>query len=177
MLSKMTNAFKYVCFLLLLGMIQCKKEYSLPAETQTGAGTFGCKLNGKVWVPKGSDGYSGQNTDRAYSYSGCYFLLSSTDYESKPLSTFVIGFDSACAQVGVPIKLASGRMGQGGARYFTIGYNTSDNTEYGTTDSITGELIFTKFSPPITSGTFWFDAIDTAGQIIHVTEGRFDINH
>lgn len=173
----MKTLLKYICLMMLFGTTQCTKQYSLPAETQTGAGTFGCKLNGKVWVPKGSDGYSGQNTQRGYSYNGCHFILSSTNYDNDPLSTFVIGFDSACAQVGVPIKLAGGLKGQGGARYFTIGYSSTDNTEFGTNDSITGELLFTKYSPPITSGTFWFNAIDTAGKIIRVTEGRFDVKH
>lgn len=38
----------------------CKKhgnnETELPPITQTGANTFGCLINGKVWLPKGWDG-------------------------------------------------------------------------------------------------------------------------
>jgi hypothetical protein len=154
----------------------CEKDF-LPAETNTGAGTFGCKLNGKIWLPRGSDGYSGLNTKRQYDYGGCFFILSSTDHDSHPLTGFVIGFDSTCMTVGVPIKLASSRKGEGSAGYQTIGYSDSDNKSFSTNDSLTGELVFTKYAPPITSGKFWFDAIDRNGEIIHVTEGRFDVRY
>jgi hypothetical protein len=170
----MRRIISFICVALMLICSACTKDH-LPAETQTGAGTFGCKLNGNVWIPKGSDGYSGQNTKRQFSYGGCFFLVSATDHDSNPLTGFVIGFDSTCMTVGVPIKLASGRNGEGGARYFTIGYSDSDNKDFITNDSLTGELIFTKYNPPITSGKFWFDAMDKSGQVIHVTEGRFDI--
>ena len=41
---------------------QCKKkteEPQLPPETTTGAMTFGCKVNGKVFVPKDGRGKPG----------------------------------------------------------------------------------------------------------------------
>ncbi len=42
---------------------QCKKnkneEPQLPPETTTGANTFGCKVNGKVFVPKDGRGRPG----------------------------------------------------------------------------------------------------------------------
>ena len=45
-------------FLLLIAS-SCKKESNkdkLPPATQTGENTFGCLVNGKVFVPKGYDG-------------------------------------------------------------------------------------------------------------------------
>ncbi|MEO7801559.1 MAG: hypothetical protein ABIR81_06155 [Ginsengibacter sp.] len=45
------------CFFLITA--SCKKnntptdEDQLPPATQTGANTFGCLINGKVWLPKG----------------------------------------------------------------------------------------------------------------------------
>ena len=60
---------KYIKITLLaLGVItlftfsQCKKnkeEPQLPPETTTGAMTFGCKVNGKVFVPKDGRGKPG----------------------------------------------------------------------------------------------------------------------
>ena len=44
--------------LMLLASAKCKKELTipvpkLPAETQTGAKTFGCLVDGEIWVPTG----------------------------------------------------------------------------------------------------------------------------
>ena len=44
----------------MLTIVQCKKSKTiddqLPPETQTGANTFGCLINGKVFIPKGTNG-------------------------------------------------------------------------------------------------------------------------
>jgi hypothetical protein len=45
----------YLIVLHTLCLGACNKIYiepSLPAETQIGANTFGCKVNGKKWIPK-----------------------------------------------------------------------------------------------------------------------------
>jgi len=50
----------YACLLLTLCSSSCKKENNnedqLPPATQTEANTFGCKINGKIYVPKGYNG-------------------------------------------------------------------------------------------------------------------------
>ncbi|MCW3074373.1 MAG: hypothetical protein JWP69_1442 [Flaviaesturariibacter sp.] len=41
---------------LMLTSVSCKKDKDndkLPPITQNGANTFGCLVNGKVWLPKG----------------------------------------------------------------------------------------------------------------------------
>lgn len=53
---KTSLLFSILCFLFFTN-IKCKKNDvitvdQLPPATQTGAGTFGCLLNGVVWVPK-----------------------------------------------------------------------------------------------------------------------------
>ncbi len=51
-----------VLLLLLLTASQCKKhndEPQLPPITTTGAMTFGCKINGKVFVPRDGRGKPG----------------------------------------------------------------------------------------------------------------------
>ena len=57
---KPDRPFHFILYLLFTGSIlligsKCKKEpqkpaLQLPPETQTGAGTFGCMVNGKVWL-------------------------------------------------------------------------------------------------------------------------------
>ena len=55
----------------LLGA-SCKKTNTpsptdqLPPTTQTGANTFGCLVNGKVYVPKGSSGTGSPNPKTIY---------------------------------------------------------------------------------------------------------------
>lgn len=47
-------------FSLLLSASRCKKShFDLPPETTTGANTFGCKVNGKVFVPRDGKGKPG----------------------------------------------------------------------------------------------------------------------
>ena len=49
--------------IIILFTTQCKKdknkEPELPPETNTGAMTFGCKVNGKVFVPQDGNGKPG----------------------------------------------------------------------------------------------------------------------
>ena len=49
--------------------------------------------------------------------------------------------------------------------------------QYETNEINRGELRITKFDTinQIVSGTFWFDAKNSSGQIVQVREGRFDM--
>jgi hypothetical protein len=53
------------------------------------------------------------------------------------------------------------------------------NDNYSTTPEVTGELAITHhdYDNAIISGTFWFDAINNAGEKIEVREGRFDMEY
>jgi hypothetical protein len=176
------SAIAFTC-LFFLSATACKKDnYSLPPETQTGAGTFGCKIDGKVWVPRGTDYNSGRNIFANYQFiypspNGFVFVLSAASYESSPLEGFTLGTDSLTIKSGMLIKLCSGKKAIEGAARFHIGFDQAK--EYITNDRISGELHITKFDETnlIVSGTFWFDAINPGGEIIHVTEGRFDTKY
>src|SRR4051812_21228056 len=41
-----------LCYLLLTCCHTKDPEPDLPAETQTGANTFGCRFNGQAWIPE-----------------------------------------------------------------------------------------------------------------------------
>ena len=44
----------FACLILIATLASCKKEVmELPPATQTGANTFGAKVNGSLWVPQG----------------------------------------------------------------------------------------------------------------------------
>ena len=49
----------------------------LPPETQTGANTFGCLVNGKVWLPKGGGLLPGVFSD----YGNGSIILYANNYE------------------------------------------------------------------------------------------------
>lgn len=57
MLKHYSFILSALCFLLVTSM-KCKKDYieknELPPITQTGANTFGCYVNGEIFLPRGS---------------------------------------------------------------------------------------------------------------------------
>jgi len=58
-------------------------------------------------------------------------------------------------------------------------YSLSISNRYFTNSIKTGVLKITRLdlSNSIISGTFWFDAINQAGETVEVREGRFDWNY
>lgn len=71
----MKNTILFMLLLLVVMGVSCKKDNNngLTPETQTGANTFSCKINGEIFVPKASlfggtplfgqiDTFNGNNT-------------------------------------------------------------------------------------------------------------------
>ena len=143
--------------------MQCKKtsdttkEEVLPAETQTGADTFGCLVNGKVWLPKGKFPYSGLTATIQFngfqinaSQGKQYIHIAKNDF--KQIGEFPLNsFDKDAAFI-------------------------DKEDEYKCTD---GVLTITKYdkSNQIVSGRFWFNAKNNAGDILAITAGRFDLRY
>ena len=143
---------------LLFTSMQCKKasetikEDVLPAETQTGKGTFGCLVNGEVWLPKGNFPYAGLSTTIQFN------ILS-------------IGTNKSNEAIGVRNVVDVGSydlsLDENEAEYI-IDSKIFKRTE--------GSLLITKFDKTnqIISGRFWFNAKNSSGEIIKITDGRFD---
>jgi hypothetical protein len=172
-------------FLATLTLSCCNKDDNpfsgndqLPPETQTGANTVGCLVNGKVYLPS----QRGLNTP-----VNCYYQLDNGEFY------FALGFadnKNYGPQVMVntrKITLQTGNIyilnknmvndgdfiGGGGAFW-----NDPANISY--TNTIKqGELKITKLdlANSIISGTFWFDAVNTAGETVEIRQGRFDWNY
>jgi hypothetical protein len=114
-------------FFVLLGS-SCRKNKpnnpleELPPETQTGANTFGCLVNGQVFKPGGS-GLSGPNLAAIYQYlysgspTGYVFAVNATD-KKDPCNITQIGFrfDSVSMNPGT-YMLKTMQKGRGGAGY------------------------------------------------------------
>ncbi len=169
----------FLLFSLLLLSSSCKKnntEPELPPETTTGAMTFGCKVNGKVFVPKASlDGpaisvnyyYTGSGQD-----GGWFFFLYAANRVDAPRTSIAIESDSLLLLTGnsYPLKKGKGSV-VGSALKGIIPY------DMGISDS--GELTITTHNQTqrIISGRFSFTATNVNGEKLSITEGRFDVRY
>jgi hypothetical protein len=179
---------QYLYLLLFISIFfpGCKKNKpaidQLPPATQTGAGTFGCLVDGKVFKPKG-DLFSGSIASASYQYlnsslsKGYFFSVSATNTSTDFVKGISINTDSLPIKEGQTIILEKyGKKGAAAGQFSIIG-NDFIFHEYLTTFSEKGELKITKFDSlnRIVSGTFWFDAINSNGEKVQVREGRFDM--
>lgn len=179
-----------LCVISLLS--SCRKEWwnpkkvaepTLPPITAEGKGTFGCLINGKVWV---------SSAPRAFcNYTPWYYAIrSSLDlyasfylYGSKNggKDVVVLGYDSIFGPGVYPLP-------QPGLINRASGYTFKLNREYTAYNLQSDWPIKTKGSgvlnihtldtiKGIIAGTFNFKAInrDNVEDTINITEGRFDI--
>ncbi len=170
-------AFWGIAFVLALSSCQsCKKqvEPDLPPETQTGAGTFGCKVNGKVWLPKGKpnifasslqviydEGYFGNLDIRAYN----------KDYdEYLSINAFNV-YSEMIFNINTPP--ADSLMQQ-------IRFSSNDcSYNYGEAFYRNGKLRVTKLDKQkrIITGTFECTMKRDGCDTLKITEGRFDLKY
>ncbi len=180
---------RLLCLLLLVSASlitpACKKNKpainQLPPETQTGASTFGCLVDGKVFKPKG-DPFGGPILSCAYQYvnGGYYLQLFAKRDESATVPTVnsvSIGTDSLMIEEGKVYRLTTERKGTTIGQYSS--YTNNGFIRYFTNDLLQGEIFIKKFDQinRIISGTFWFDAVNPNGEKVEVREGRFDMNY
>ena len=182
--------FSFLVFVLLAS---CTKDTSnninaqLPAETQTGANTFGVTINGKVYIlrdPTGS-GFGGS--------SGHGVILWGIENNSWQELEIVDGASAMGFQINIhmqPIAFVGkvilhqsnfhGRVDSTPFShiFFEIWDSTINN--YATYGSIEnqGGLNITRHSNGIISGNFKgkFARYNSPNDIIEITDGRFDFN-
>ncbi len=166
--------------LLLFTFSQCKKkteEPQLPPETTTGAMTFGCKVNGKIFVPKDGRGKPGlyvQYVNLGAGVGGGWFLnIPATNWVPSTPEGVSIVTDSLLIVQGTTYPFKYRKKGFPGAFY-------ENGPAYDATGNNSGELKINKFDNinRIISGTFFFTGTDNSnGQTVNITEGRFDIRY
>lgn len=178
--------FFYIVFLFLFCSCSKEETYSreaelakLPAETQSGKWTVGCLVNGKAFLP--TRGSLGSPTLQCYYQQlgslGDFFSLSFSNISNSDRDFNVnINTDSLAIEEGQLIPLVKHKKGVAVGRYLIV-TNTSGINEYSTTDILTGQLHVKKLDPvqSIVAGTFWFTAVDAAGDTVRITDGRFDM--
>ena len=180
----MKEIMKAICTpsLLLLVTLLFGCGEKLPKPTQKGANTFGCKIDGKKWVPDGRKGlFSSLKPISGGFYAispypvykrGIYLLTISNDNQQVNLylndskaKSYSLSIDTQPNPVNIyPSDYGYYQAGNGNT-YITSSYYTGSIT-ISKADTVTG----------IISGTFEFTAGDTKGQTVKITDGRFDIN-
>ncbi len=152
---------------------------SLPPETQIGANTAGCLLNGKVFLPK----QEGINPALVCNYEFIegqfYFNLVIRDNRGTGVKSVSVRTNEIDLETNETYILDKENtifepfIGGGGV------YGI-DATNYFYTNVIkTGELNISRLDlqNSIISGTFWFDAVNSQGETVEIREGRFDMDY
>ena len=176
------NEILALSFILLISS-SCQhdlKDETLPPITQTGQNTFGCLINGNVWINEGMTGSSGGNF-WAFVTSN-YFKMTAIRRNSNPTTIYQsFGFD-----IESPIHVGKYILNKG-TQY--AGFEDDITHCPYKTDSISSlqTLEITKYDSinHIIAGTFNFQAMKKSSvqntyncdSTINITEGRFDLKY
>ncbi len=137
----------------------------MPAFTNSGSHTFGCLVNGEVWIPKGM--YSSLSLDKFFP------------------NTIIITAETRKSLIRLAITDSTGIKAN---KLYDLAVKSTYGSEFVTSESgsncfydaehiITGHLIFKRYDD-IISGTFEFTTLNPNCKNpvkIVITEGRFDM--
>jgi hypothetical protein len=149
----------------------------LPPATQIGANKVGCLVNGEVFLPKGSNPLGPPLVVCFYQFvdNSWNFSLGFSNNQQENLRGLNIASRGVELQQGntYPIILESNNSCYG---RFT---NWGETFHYLTNENNNGQLTITKLDQVnnIISGTFWFKAVNSNGEVVQVREGRFDMQY
>ncbi|WP_445721699.1 DUF6252 family protein [Flavobacterium sp.] len=178
------NSSKKIVLLLLatLTLSCCNKDDNpfsgndqLPPETQTGANTVGCLVNGHVYLPSQRGLNSPVNCYYQLDNGEFYFTMGFSDMKNFDPTVFFqtkrVSLEIGQTYILNKNSVDNGDFTGGGGMFW---YDTN-NISYTNTIK-TGELKITRLdlSNSIISGTFWFDAVNAAGETVEIRSGRFD---
>ena len=155
------------------GSCEKDEEPQLPPITQTGVGTFGCLVNGEVWIAK----------NRLF---GATIGASNNQWEDK---RWVIS--GAAEGSGISIQICKDSVLKGEST-LKGSFETEENCSNGmiyledyspqtasfqTSIEDIGKIYISRFDTlnQIISGTFYFDAVNSSGEKIEIRDGRFDV--
>ncbi|WP_412468776.1 DUF6252 family protein [Pedobacter sp. KLB.chiD] len=175
------NAVILIC--LIIAGLACKKKSEnpiddLPPVTTTGANTFGCLVNGELFVPKVKSGPLGAlQVNYDVNNGRSYLSISARNNENSGSRDILLLIRASVIKQGENYSLT--KRDQNNEKSYGI-YNSrgpkeSFGTYFNTNDQVTGNIKITYFDQYVVSGTFWFDAISDGGEKVEIREGRFDI--
>lgn len=179
-MKKLLNIFLPLTLFWMLTASRCKKDI-LPPETQEGKNTFGCYVNGELFVPRGSGLGSIKTCFYQFIYPAengyVFYAGGRRDENNEGFTKIAIGFDSLQLEANKTYKLVNVGRGNAYGSYSFAASPLDTIQNYNTSEINTGELLVKKFDNinHIVSGTFWFTVIKNNGETVHITDGRFDM--
>ena len=143
-------------------------EEELPPVSFTGEGIFAMRVNGEVWKIGGFMDEIDGNWDPQ---SGSLIVYARKKPEVQGPS---ISIDSVFGPGTYPLVFSRHLSGSTGSSAIwmsgSTGYYKTDSTHTGTLTLIRADDEY----PYVLSGTFKFDAVNEAGEVVQITDGRFD---
>lgn len=168
-------------FLLVLFLFTaCKKEITeLPPATQTGANTFGAKVNGEFWIPQGFGPLPANDILEAR-MAGPDLTINARNFSSSPTETeFLLQVKNINGTGTYLLNTSVGHPSSGSSYAYYVKRRLTPQNEWITSATHTGAVTITRIDTVarIVSGTFQFNALNmfNAPEPITVTEGRFDL--
>jgi len=157
-----------------------KKVDELPPATQTGANTFGAKIDGNLWVPRGFAGLPANDILEARFTSPTSIMINASDFSKSPNETeFEIQLINITGPGTYQLNTDVTRPAFANYAYY-VKRNLTPKYEWITSSTNTGTVTLTRFDNVnnIASGTFQFSGQNIYGGVanISVTEGRFDVS-
>lgn len=177
----MKHYFKISLLLIAAAFLaaSCKKDKvsqdQLPPITQTGANTFGCLVNGKVYIPKGFSGTGTPVLKGIYEFFNGrpYLKIITEQYENGSFKGEIYFSIDSCISTGnYLLNERKNRIVFGGSFFNGCGISGFDTLTYQK-----GSYSITKLdiTQGIFSGTFNCKVKPQQCDTLNFTNGRFDI--
>jgi Family of unknown function (DUF6252) len=177
----MKISFALNIILLSAILFSCKKEVSeLPPATQTGAKTFGCKVDGQFWVPAGFGIVPTASPLEARRSADGDLYINARNFSSSPTESEFEFFIKGVTTPGTYLlNTTVGYPSSSGSYGYYVHRKFTPDNEWITSAEYTGTVTITKIDTvnSIVSGEFAFTAINlyNTPQPLAITEGRFDV--
>ena len=174
----MKNIIKILTVFLIVSCTQ-NDDKQLNDGVYDGNGGISCEVNGEVLKPSTAILYNNKRFSFGTNANNISLLsidfTNSTGYDFKAVR--IVGFDAPYESnlVGRVFNLKSEINLESFANYDF--YKNGIENKYITNEIKNGELkiLFFDKQKNIMGGTFWFDAINSSGEIVKVTNGKFDL--
>lgn len=170
-----------ILFTLSFFLFSCKKDIKeLPGDTQTGANTFGAKINGNLWGPQGFGPIPANDILKA-TIGGNDVRIEVQNYALAPNETGMYIYLKDVLGPGTYQLNTDVTHPSATASYaFYVKRRLNPISEWITSSTSTGTVVITKIdrTANIIAGTFQFTGapiLNAADPPLVVTEGRFDL--
>jgi hypothetical protein len=170
-----------IAFSISFLLVSCKKEITeLPPATQTGANTFGAKVDGSFFTPQGFGPFPANDILEARFLPNRDLYINARNFASSPNEKEFELFIKGATTIGTYQLNTTTNYPTTAVSYgYYVKRNITPQNEWITSAAYSGSVTITKIDSVnhFVSGTFQFNAINlyNAPQPMSVTEGRFDV--